>query len=134
LEDAGAKRKEFGPQIYGGVQAEIGLAEGGKRRKCHDGVGRKVVWLKPESIEEIPEEVAYRKSESTVKMGTEDDKLSRFRLGSNLAQWDPAYSVHGDLPRCPEGLHILPGDSRPLPATTFPCGLLGLGLGGTSID
>jgi hypothetical protein len=92
-----------------------------------------VVWLKLESVEEIPEEIAYRKSKSTVEVGTEDDEFSRFRLGSELARWNPACDVHGDLPRCPEGLHILPGDGRSLPATAFPCSLLGFGMGGTGI-
>ena len=60
------------------------LAHGHERGKIFDGVGRKMMELGPEEIQETPEKRMRRKRETTVDMGGEQNALAqsglRFRL------------------------------------------------------
>jgi hypothetical protein len=63
-----AQLKVFSPSLDEGLYAGVALAKGGKGRQNHNSVGRQMMRLEIIVVQEIPEEVADRESESSLKV------------------------------------------------------------------
>jgi hypothetical protein len=63
-----AQLEVFGPSLDEGLYAGVALVKGGNGRQNHDSVGRQMMRLEIIVVQEIPEEVTDRESESSLKV------------------------------------------------------------------
>jgi hypothetical protein len=63
-----AQLEVFSPSLDEGLYASVALAKGGKGRQNHNSIGRQVMRLEIIVVQEIPEKVTDRESESSLKV------------------------------------------------------------------